>query len=84
MYQVGPLGFLLVIAALGAILVSAWNGARARAPGQEWRLALFAMFVYLLLLLPSGDAFYGSSGIILWFIAGAVLAFEFRNKPAPR
>jgi hypothetical protein len=84
MWQVGPVGFLLVIAALGAILVSAWNAARARAPGQEWRLAMFAMFVYLLLLLPSGDAFYGSSGIILWFIAGAVLAFEFRDKPAPR
>jgi hypothetical protein len=82
LYQVGPLGFLLVIAALAAILASAWNGARARAPGQEWRLAMFAMLVYLLLLLPSGDAFYGSSGVILWFIGGAVLANEFRPKRA--
>ncbi|MEA2400316.1 MAG: putative inorganic carbon ((-)) transporter [Thermoleophilaceae bacterium] len=81
MYQVGPLGFLLVVAALGAVLFAAWDGARARAPGQEWRLALFAMVVYLLVLLPSGDAFYGSSGVILWFIAGQVLAFQFRPKP---
>jgi hypothetical protein len=76
MYQVGPLGFLLVVAALGFILRAAWDGARARAPGQDLRLMLFAMLVYILVLLPSGDAFYGSSGVILWFIGGQVLAFE--------
>ncbi len=78
MYQTGPLGFLLVLAAVAIVLRAAWNGARARAPGQELRLLLFAMVVYFIVLLPTGDAFYGSTGVILWFIAGQVLAYEFR------
>jgi hypothetical protein len=80
MYQVGPVGFLIVVAALGYILVAAWNGARDRAPGQDLRLALFALFVYLLVTLAAGDEFYGSHGIILWFIAGQVMAYDFRRR----
>jgi hypothetical protein len=89
MYQVGPVGFLLVVAALGYVLIAAWNGARARAPGQDLRLALFALFVYLLVTLAAGDEFYGSHGIVLWFIAGQVMAYDFRRRaqeaerPAP-
>jgi hypothetical protein len=82
MYQVGPVGFLLVIAAVGIIAVAAWNGARARAPGQELRLLLFAMLIYLLVLLTAGDEFYGSHGVIFWFIAGQVLAYDFRRREA--
>ena len=80
MYQVGPVGFLLVVAALGYILIAAWNGARARAPGQDLRLVLFAMFVFLLVTLAAGDEFYGSHGVVLWFIAGQVLAYDFRRR----
>jgi putative inorganic carbon (hco3(-)) transporter len=80
MYQVGPVGFLIVAGALGYILIAAWNGARARAPGQDLRLALFAMFVFLLVTLAAGDEFYGSHGIVLWFIAGQVLAYDFRRR----
>jgi hypothetical protein len=76
MYQVGPIGFICVMAALALIAIAAWNGARARAPGQELRLLLFAMLVYLLVLLWGGDEFYGSHGVILWFIAGQVLAYD--------
>jgi O-antigen ligase len=83
MYQVGPLGFVLVLAAMAIVLVAAWNGARARAPGQELRLLLFAMLIFIVFLLPSGDAFYGASGVVLWFIAGQVLAYEFRQRAAP-
>lgn len=79
-YQVGPIGFLLVMAALAYILRAAWNGARARAPGRELRLLLFAMLVYLLVLLAAGDEFYGSHGVILWFIAGQVLAYDVRRR----
>jgi O-antigen ligase len=82
MYQVGPVGFLLVVAALGYILIAAWNGARARAPGQDLRLVLFAMFVFLLVTLAAGDEFYGSHGVVLWFIAGQVLAYDFRRRQA--
>jgi hypothetical protein len=80
MYQVGPVGFLIVVAALGYVLVAAWNGARARAPGQDLRLVLFALFVYLLVTLAAGDEFYGSHGVILWFIVGQVLAYDFRRR----
>jgi putative inorganic carbon (HCO3(-)) transporter len=82
MYQVGPVGFILVMFALGAILVAAWNGARERAPGQDLRLLLFAMLVYFLVLLTSGDAFYSVAGVILWFIGGQVLAHSWRSRTA--
>jgi hypothetical protein len=82
MYQVGPVGFLIVAGALGYILIAAWNGARARAPGQDLRLVLFAMFVFLLVTLAAGDELYGSHGVVLWFIAGQVLAYDFRRREA--
>jgi putative inorganic carbon (hco3(-)) transporter len=80
MYQVGPAGFLIVAGALGYILIAAWNGARARAPGQDLRLVLFSMYVFLLVLLAAGDEFYGSHGVVLWFIVGQVLAYDFRRR----
>jgi hypothetical protein len=80
MYQVGPVGFTLVMIALGIMFVSAWNGARARGPGQDLRLLLFAMLVYILMLTTSGDAFYGVTGAILWFIGGQVLAYSWRTR----
>jgi O-antigen ligase len=81
-YQVGPIGFILVMTAIGFMLRAAWDGARARAPGQELRLLLFAMFVYLLVTLASGDDFYGSIGVIFWFIGGQALGFDYRRKAA--
>jgi putative inorganic carbon (hco3(-)) transporter len=84
MYQVGPLGFLLVMGAIALIVVAAWNGARARAPGQELRLLLFAMLIYLLAMMTSGDVLYGPSGVILWFIGGQVLAYELRRAAIQR
>ncbi len=79
-YQVGPIGFLLVMVPVLIMLRAAWEGARARAPGQELRLLLFAMFVFLLVSLTSGDNFYGSLGVILWFIGGQALAFDERRR----
>jgi putative inorganic carbon (hco3(-)) transporter len=82
MYQVGPIGFLFVMGAIAVILLAAWNGARERAPGQDLRLLLFAMLVYLLVVLAGGDEFYGSHGVIFWFIGGAVLAYDYRRRAA--
>ncbi len=81
-YQVGPIGFILVMAPILIMLRAAWEGARARAPGQELRLLLFAMFVFLLVSLSSGDDFYGSLGVILWFIGGQALAFTEGQRSA--
>jgi putative inorganic carbon (hco3(-)) transporter len=83
-YQVGPIGFLLVIAAIAFILRAAWHGARARAPGQELRLLLFSMLVYLVVLLAAGDEFYGSHGVIFWFIGGQVLAYDVLHRAGLR
>jgi hypothetical protein len=38
------------------------------------------MLVYLLVLLAAGDEFYGSHGVIFWFIAGQVLANDHRLR----
>jgi putative inorganic carbon (hco3(-)) transporter len=84
MYQSGPVGFLFVLAALAYILIAAWNGARARAPGQEMRQLLFAMLVFLGIVLWTGDSFYGSHGVILWFIGGQVLANQYRLRANAR
>ncbi|MEA2453890.1 MAG: hypothetical protein QOI45_152, partial [Thermoleophilaceae bacterium] len=71
---------LLVVAALGYVLVAAWNGARSPAPGQDLRLVLFALLIYLMVTLAAGDEFYGSHGVVLWFIVGQVLAYDFRRR----
>ncbi len=80
MYQAGPIGFLLVMAALGYALKAAWEGARSRAPGQEMRQLLFAMLVFMGVVLYTGDSFYGSHGVILWMIVGQILANDYRLK----
>jgi putative inorganic carbon (hco3(-)) transporter len=79
-YQVGPIGFLLVIAAMVLVMRAAWAGAMARAPGQDLRVLLFAMLVLMLVQLTAGDEFYGSHGVVLWFLAGQVLAFDHRLR----
>jgi hypothetical protein len=79
-YQVGPVGFVLVMATVAYIAAAAWDGARSRAPGQEMRLLLFAMLVSLLVVLYAGDGFYGTVGVIFWFIAGQVLAGDYRRR----
>jgi putative inorganic carbon (hco3(-)) transporter len=80
MYQVGLVGFLLVMTTVVYIAVAAWDGARSRAPGQEMRQLLFAMLVALLVVLWAGDAFYGTVGVIFWFVAGQVLANDYRRR----
>ena len=77
LYQIGPIGFLLVMAAIGLMLRAAWRGARDRGPGQDLRLLLFAMFVYTIVQLGSGDQLFGVSAVIFWFIGGQVLAYEY-------
>ena len=80
LHQSGPIGFLLVLVVLGFVLAAAWRGTQARGPGQELRLLLFALLIYLLVLATSGDEFYGVHGIILWFICGQVLAYDVRRR----
>ncbi len=80
LFQVGPIGFLLVLAAIALMLRAAWKGARDRAPGRDLRLLLFAMFVFTLVQLGSGDQLYGVTAVIFWFIGGQVLAYEYLRR----
>jgi O-antigen ligase len=71
-YQVGPVGFLLVVAALLLMVRAAWSAARS-GPNQEQGAVLLAMLVFMLVVLGSGDAFYGLGGLTLWFLGGQAL-----------
>jgi hypothetical protein len=86
LYQSGPIGLLLVLIALGYITRAAWVGARDPAPGQDMRQLLFALLVFMLVVLYTGDSFYGSHGVILWLIGGQVLASDYllrQGRPRP-
>lgn len=84
LYQVGPVGFALVMAAIVLMLSAAWTGARDRARGQELRLLLFAIFVYTIVQLGSGDQLYGVTAVIFWLVGGQVLAREFLRGRRPQ
>jgi putative inorganic carbon (HCO3(-)) transporter len=77
LYQVGPIGFLLVMAAVAAITAAAWRSARAQAPGQDYRPVVFAVIVFFLVLLTAGDEFYGVTGIVFWYFGGQALALQY-------
>ena len=83
-HQVGPVGFLMVLAAIAAVMRAAWEGARSRAPGQDLRVLVFAMLVALLVQLYAGDSFYGSHGVIFWFLGGQALSAAARLRSTPR
>ncbi len=80
MYQVGPIGFLLVMSAIAVMLHAAWNAARTPGPQREMGALLLAMLIFMLVVLASGDAFYGLGGLALWFIGGHALALQHRGR----
>jgi hypothetical protein len=79
-YQVGPIGFVLIMGVVVYCFALAWDGAQARAPGQEMRVLLFAMLAFMFVWLYVGDGFYGVTGVILWFICGQILGNDFRLR----
>jgi O-antigen ligase len=81
-YQTGPLGFLMVMAAVVLMLRAAWQGAQDPAPGQELRWLLFALFFYTLVELFAGDEFYGVHAVVFWFIGGQALGYQWRRRQA--
>jgi hypothetical protein len=80
MYQVGPVGFLLIISVLALMVRAAWQAARAPGPDQDAGALVFSMLVFMLVVLASGDAFYGLGGLTLWFIGGQALALGRRSR----
>jgi putative inorganic carbon (HCO3(-)) transporter len=68
LFQLGPLGFALVIAAIAAGMRRAWRGVRASPRGAD--LVVFGLLVFILIAAWSGDLFYGVTGIAFWYLLG--------------
>lgn len=81
LYQVGPIGFLLVVVAMGLSARAAIRGL-GRAEGEERQLAaaVLAALVTLLVAQAAGDMLYGISGAIFWYLAGTAFAAQRAEK----
>jgi hypothetical protein len=81
-YQVGPIGFVLVMSVVLLMLRAAWIGARDPAPGQELRLLLFTLFFYTIVQLGAGDEFYGVHAVVFWLVGGQAMGYAYRRRRA--
>jgi putative inorganic carbon (hco3(-)) transporter len=78
--QVGPFGFVLVMAAVAMAFRSAWRNVWRRPDDTNALvLALLAFFVVTML---AGDALYGVGGMIFWYTTG--LAMRRGRADSPR
>jgi O-antigen ligase len=68
LYQLGPLGFALAVAAIAAGMRRAWRGVRAAPRGPD--LFVFGLLFFILVAAWSGDLFYGVTGIAFWYLLG--------------
>ncbi len=74
-YQVGPLGFLLVIAAIFGCVGAAIRAVGSAAPPQRpYRAAILAILVTLLIAQASADVLFGLPGVIFWYLCGLSVA----------
>lgn len=83
LYQSGPFGLLMVLAALIASLVAAVKGlGLAGNPDRRGPAALVATLVMLLVTLAAADVLFGLPGAILWYLCGMAVASS-RDRSAP-
>jgi O-antigen ligase len=74
-YQVGPLGFLLVIAAIFGCVGAAVRAVGSASPPQRpYRAAILAILVTLLVAQSSADVLFGLPGVIFWYLCGLSVA----------
>jgi hypothetical protein len=80
-WQVGPLGLLLF---LGAVGVALWVGMRGP-PGTVAmrRLDLLAPVALLLIAMASGETVYGLTALLLWYHLGALMGRAEAEHRAP-
>jgi hypothetical protein len=74
--QSGPIALLLMLGAVAAIVRVAWRLARRPSDVQAAAQAGFAVLVFVLVFMISGDHFYGAVGVAFWLAAGAVLGLQ--------
>jgi hypothetical protein len=80
MFQVGPFGFLLVMAAVVMAFRSAWRNAWRRP--QEVDVLILAIFLFLIVTMFAGDQLYGVGGMIFWYMAGMAMRRGQIERPA--
>jgi hypothetical protein len=77
--QVGPVGLLLTLGAVGVGIASALRATRRRRTVRH--LTLLGTVVLLGVLMITADVFYGVSGVILWYALGAAVRADELTKP---
>lgn len=89
-YQVGPLGFLAVIAAIFGCVGAAIKALGTASPPQRpHRAAILAILVMMLVAQASADVLFGFPGVIFWYLCGLSVAavtgrsVQERDKPVP-
>jgi putative inorganic carbon (hco3(-)) transporter len=81
LYQSGPFGLLLVLAAMIAGVVAAVQAlGRAAARDRPRRAALLATIVMLLVAEASADVLFGIAGAIFWYLCGLSVAAASRER----
>lgn len=71
LYQSGPFGFLMILAAMIAGVVAAVRAlGRAAVADRRRRAAILAAIVALLVAEASADVLFGISGAIFWYLCG--------------
>jgi len=86
LYQVGLVGFLLIVTAMGRSVFAATRALRT--PGSRVPrgaiAAVLASLVALLVAHAANDMLYGITGVIFWYLAGVAHANEPRGEPGTR
>ena len=70
-FQVGPIGFLLVMGAVAASVRAAWRNVWQLAEPQN--VLIFGTLVFFVVTMFAGDQFFGVGGMILWFTCGLAI-----------
>jgi len=78
LYQLGPVGALLVLGALGAGLVAAARNARRRAHPTD--VMVLGLLVYAMVAMFAGELLFGITGVLVWYAAGVAVR---RGEPDP-
>ncbi len=73
MWQLGPMGFLLVVGAAVAAFSALARARLVAAEDIELKGIIMAGLVMLLVLALGGDVFYGVSGAFFWYLVGKAL-----------
>jgi O-antigen ligase len=70
LYQLGPAGFILFMAAVGVALTPMLKAVLMRGARDRESTLLLAIAVFVLVQLAGGDLFYGVTGAMVWYLLG--------------